>query len=111
MAGPTQVSPIGHRQSPRGAARYASRTLKGAKPADLPVLQSSKFEFVINVQTARALGIEVPNSIQLLAERRNFLHLAAGAAALPALSRIAWAQTYPTRPLRIMIGSARLMGQ
>ena len=43
--------------------------------------------------------------------RRNFLHLAAGAAALPALSRIAWAQTYPTRPVRIMIGSARLMGQ
>ena len=47
---------------------YTSRILKGAKPADLPVLQSSKFEFVINVQTARALGIEVPNSIQLLAD-------------------------------------------
>src|SRR5262245_14004772 len=38
--------------------------------------------------------------------RRNFLHLAAGAAALPAASRIAWAQAYPTRPVRIVVGFA-----
>src|SRR5437016_2857189 len=36
--------------------------------------------------------------------RRQFLHLAAGAAALPAVSRIAWAQAYPTRPVRILVG-------
>jgi putative ABC transport system substrate-binding protein len=47
---------------------YTGRILKGAKPAELPVVQSAKFEFVINMQTARALGIEVPNSIQLLAD-------------------------------------------
>ena len=47
---------------------YTGQILKGAKPAELPVLQSSKFEFVINAQTARLLGIEVPNSIQLLAD-------------------------------------------
>src|SRR5262245_47804717 len=38
--------------------------------------------------------------------RRQFLHLAAGAAALPAVSRIAWAQAYPTRPVRVIVGFA-----
>jgi putative tryptophan/tyrosine transport system substrate-binding protein len=48
---------------------YTGQILKGVKAADLPVAQSTKFEFVINLQTARTLGLDVPSSIQLLADQ------------------------------------------
>ena len=52
----------------RQAGVYAGRILKGAKPAELPVVQSSKFELVINAQTAFMLGLDVPTHLQQIAD-------------------------------------------
>jgi ABC-type uncharacterized transport system substrate-binding protein len=60
--GPSQLDAY-HR-----AGHYVARILKGDKPADLPVEQATKFELVINLKTANALGVAVPTSMQLLAD-------------------------------------------
>jgi len=52
----------------RQAANQVDRILRGAKPADLPVVQPSKFEFLINMRTAKSLGLTIPPSVLLRAD-------------------------------------------
>src|SRR5262249_14526502 len=86
----------------RANSRRRRRSMPTTRPRSRSGGRSSRQRTSRENKSGSRLAFQGSNMMKL--PRRNFLHLAAGAAALPAISRFAWAQVYPTRPVRWIVG-------